>query len=419
MKHNPVTRCLSLVLALMLMFCMVAVSEEQGTQKAAKAVTQYTLNGNASVTINVGDQMQVRLNGVEATAWKTSKAKVATVTDKGLVTAVAKGKAKITVTTSAKKKLKLTLTVVDPYEPSGVSFPQGKEITVNVGSTVKLTPALAPATARTTYTWKTGKAKIATVDGNGVVTGLKEGKAKITVRTANKKKATITVIVADPYKPSEVHFAEGEDITIGIGESVKLKPVLSPASARTTYTWKSSKKKIVEVDGDGVVYGAREGYAKITVTTANKKKAFIYVYVEEKPEPTPQPTPTPAPRYIGNLNSYVGKSYSYVSGRIADPLKPMPNQAGSYYNDYMVLSFNNDALSTIFLMKTTDRYKFSNIYPGMYVYEAAQTLSGRNWKKIGENSSISLWRAKVNGISCQLSLSKSGSKVKQILVTCG
>ena len=85
----------------------------------------------------------------------------------------------------------------------------------------------------------------------------------------------------------------------------------------------------------------------------------------------------------------------------------------------MILTFNNDTLSNIFLMKASDRYKFSDIYPGMYVYEAAQTLSGRNWKKIGENSSMSLWQARVNGISCRLSLSKSGSKVKQIMVTPG
>ena len=38
---------------------------------------------------------------------------------------------------------------------------------------------------------------VAVVDGNGLVTAYAKGKAKITVMTYNKKKATITVIVTE------------------------------------------------------------------------------------------------------------------------------------------------------------------------------------------------------------------------------
>ena len=47
----------------------------------------------------------------------------------------------------------------------------------------------------TTYTWLTSKARVAVVDGNGLVTALQKGTAKITVRTANKKKATVKIKV--------------------------------------------------------------------------------------------------------------------------------------------------------------------------------------------------------------------------------
>ena len=57
---------------------------------------------------------------------------------------------------------------------------------------------MAPATAKATLTFKSSKAKVATVDANGKVTAVGKGKAKITVQDANYKKvkAVITVTVA-------------------------------------------------------------------------------------------------------------------------------------------------------------------------------------------------------------------------------
>jgi uncharacterized protein YjdB len=85
--------------------------------------------------------------------------------------------------------------VVDPYKATGVSFAQGSTVTVKVGATLPLTAVLAPATARTTLTWSSRKPGIAAVDANGVVTGVTVGTTKVTVRTANGKKATVKVVV--------------------------------------------------------------------------------------------------------------------------------------------------------------------------------------------------------------------------------
>ena len=42
------------------------------------------------------------------------------------------------------------------------------------------------------------------------------------MQTHNKKKATITVAVRDPYKPSGVSIAQGGAITLYAGQSVRL-----------------------------------------------------------------------------------------------------------------------------------------------------------------------------------------------------
>ena len=166
-----------------------------------------------------------------------------------------------------------------PPAPTSVSI--AKSATVKLGETLTLTPTLKPANAATTYTWKSAKPAIAKVDANGVVTPVKEGSTKITVTTANKKKATITVKVVDPYKPTKVALSNGKKATVKVGETLQLNAVLTPDSAKTTFKWTSDKKAVASVDGNGLVTAKKAGKAKITVTTANKKKATITITVKK------------------------------------------------------------------------------------------------------------------------------------------
>ena len=245
----------------------------------AEVRTVALTDRKATAQMNVGEALQIAVNAGETGAFATKNAKYATVDANGLVTALAKGKAKIEFKPTGGKKRTLTIRINDPYEPAGVSIAQGTSITLNVGDALPLGATLSPETARTVLTWKCSKAKVATVDANGVVTALKEGKAKITVTTANKKKATIAVLVADPNKPLGVSIAQGGAATMNVGDALQLDAVLAPETARTVLTWKSSKAKVATVDANGVVTALKAGKAKITVTTANKKKATIMVQV--------------------------------------------------------------------------------------------------------------------------------------------
>ena len=242
------------------------------------------VKNNGTITMNVGDQLQLQPTFATSQGWtvkafKSSRAKVATVSGTGLVTAVAEGKAKITVTCTNRKKAYITIKVVDPYKATGIKIAQGKKATVSMGSTLQLTAQLTPVTARTTLTWKSSKAKIATVSATGLVTPIKEGKTKITVSTANKKKASITVTVVDPFKPTGITLAQGGTATLLLGQKLPLTAVLAPATAKTTLTWSSNRTKVATVDANGVVTPVKEGTAKITVRTANRKKAAIKIRV--------------------------------------------------------------------------------------------------------------------------------------------
>ena len=77
-------------------------------------------------------------------------------------------------------------------EPASVWLPA--TASVAVGSTITLSPVLAPYGVSTTYTWASGTEAKATVSG-GVVTGVAAGTSVITVTTANGLTAQCTVTV--------------------------------------------------------------------------------------------------------------------------------------------------------------------------------------------------------------------------------
>ncbi len=246
-------------------------------------LTRFKSNG--TITLSKGDVRRIvpafaTDAGLTVTGYKSSKPAAVSIDGNGVLTCNAEGKAKITVTTNnRRKKATLTIKVVDPYKPTGIAIAQGKSVTLLVGQTLQLGVGLAPQSAQTTLTWTSNKPKVATVDPNGLVTPQGEGKAKITVRTHNKKKATITVRVVDPNKPLGVAIAQGKAVTMRVGETLQLSAALAPATARSALTWKANKPKIATVDGSGLVTAQKKGKAKITVTTYNKKKATITVNV--------------------------------------------------------------------------------------------------------------------------------------------
>ena len=253
---------------------------------AAGVPTVALTNTRTTAKMDVDDMLQIVVNDGETGKFTSKSAKLASVDANGLVTALAKGTATIEFKPEGGKKRTLSVKISDPYEPTGVSIGQGKTATLNVGETLQLNAALAPETARTALTWKSSKPKVAEADGDGLVKALTEGKTTITVTTSNKKKASVALTVVDPYKPTRVTIEQGKAATLGVGETLQLDAALLPETARTVLTWKSSKPKTAEVDGDGLVTALSDGKATITVTTSNKKKATIALTVVDPYKPT-------------------------------------------------------------------------------------------------------------------------------------
>ena len=240
-----------------------------------------TITTGKSAELEAGKKLQLETSlkpefATTTFTWKSSNKKVATVNSKGLVKAVAKGQATITVTTKNGKTASIKVKVV-AATPTRITINQGKSATLYMGNTLKLTTKLAPAKAESKLTWSSSKPAVATVSSKGVVTPKKAGTAKITVKTANGKKASITVKVVDAQS---VKLKEGKSKTLKVGKKLTLHATVSPAKVKTKLTWTSSNAKVAAVSSKGVVTAKKAGTAKITVKTANGKSATITITVK-------------------------------------------------------------------------------------------------------------------------------------------
>ena len=235
--------------------------------------------------------------GVEL-AWTSSDDKIATVDKDGNVKAVAEGKATLTVTATqgsgdgaVTKTATVDVTVIkdggtdpEPEKPvlTGVKASVEKA-ELKVGETTKATATIMPEGAEgVELAWTSSDDKIATVDKDGNVKAVAEGKATLTVTAtqgsgdgAVTKTATVDVTVIkdggtdpEPEKPVLTGVkASVEKAELKVGETTKATAKITPEKAENvTFAWASSDKKVATVDADGNVKAVGKGTAKLTVT---------------------------------------------------------------------------------------------------------------------------------------------------------
>ena len=221
----------------------------------------------------------------QSVKWGTGDAGVATVSDDGLVTAVAPGKTAITVTTNdGGKTTSCEVTVKAKVIPvTGVSLSQST-LSLTEGESGQLKATVSPSNATNKdVTWTSSNTSVANVSSDGTVTAKKAGTATITVKTADQgKTATCEVTVkAKTYPVTGVSLSQSS-LTLKVDETFRLTATVSPSNATNKdVSWSSSKTSVATVSSDGTVTAKAVGSATITVTTADgSKKATCSVTVQ-------------------------------------------------------------------------------------------------------------------------------------------
>ena len=175
--------------------------------KAPKAVpaTGIRLTKTAA-ELDEGETLELfyKLEPSDATTqgvvWASDNTDVATVDEDGIVTAVKAGTATITVSVKGHPEIKATCAIT--VKSSSIAVTKltlsQSSAEVSVGKTLTLTCTIEPTDATNKeVVWSTSDETIATVDAQGVVTGVKAGIVTITVASKSDPsvKATCTVTV--------------------------------------------------------------------------------------------------------------------------------------------------------------------------------------------------------------------------------
>lgn len=165
--------------------------------------TELTLAVGASETLTATVAPDNATN--KTVKWTTGDQKIATVDDKGKVTAVAEGAAVITATTEdGEKKAECKVTVTPAGVPvTGITLDK-EEITLAVGASETLTATVVPENATNKeVTWQSGKESVVTVDQQGKVTAVGQGTTTVTATTKDGGKTAYCKVTVTPVSNEE------------------------------------------------------------------------------------------------------------------------------------------------------------------------------------------------------------------------
>lgn len=205
---------------------------------------------NYDQTLAIGDS--IYLIAITSTGklptWKSSDSKIASVNTYGNVLAKKSGKVTITAKikgAEASCKITVNKTTITLNETS---------ISLEHGETFLLKSSTSTGSP---VTYKTNRKSIATVDENGLVTGMKPGEASITI-SADGTSETCKVKVKSP----QVSLNK-TTLSLYRGQTYRLS---AKVSSNLTPKWKTNKKSVATVDEKGTVTAVKHGTALISAT---------------------------------------------------------------------------------------------------------------------------------------------------------
>jgi len=173
--------------------------------------------------------------------------------------------------------------VIIPEPVTGIEVANDyKHMGLFVGGSGKIRYSVLPGNAtNTNVTFKSLNEKVATVDANGVVTGVSEGNADIVITTEEggfEAKCTVRV---DGIDARGIERVGDKTVTMGLNQTRQLQVKITPIdTTNKNVQWTSSNNSVATVDSNGVVTSKNSGSTIITATTHNGLKTEFFIEVE-------------------------------------------------------------------------------------------------------------------------------------------
>ncbi|MBQ6496268.1 MAG: Ig-like domain-containing protein [Firmicutes bacterium] len=243
-----------------------------GNVSAAAKAKSITLKAT-STTVDIGGTVTVKVSKVKPAKaakkvkWSVKKGgKFAKLKSKKASSVVVQGKKAGTITIKATaKKGKATKTIKIKVKDLHAKeiIPSEDEVLLQPGNTHQVEATVIPPTKdgykEEAITWETGDATVATVDENGLITGVAQGKTKVTVSSDG---ASADVVVNIPkldssrpftlvgqYQPDVIDYVKvAEDATVEKWDSTAMSYL--PAENNVETIW-GNFAKLEDTDNDG------------------------------------------------------------------------------------------------------------------------------------------------------------------------
>ncbi len=213
--------------------------------------------------------------------WSTSDPEIATVDQNGIVTAIKQGFCTITATSAYGQQATCAVTVVPVVNTVEQIIISETAIEISIDETYQLSATIIPDDATDkTITWRSSDPSIATVDQNGLVTGVSAGSVFVYASSSNGLTAECKVTVT----PGEIDVISisltNTELLMVEGDTTNIIAIVRPDDATDkTVIWTSSDESVATVDQNGNITAVKMGHAVITATAVNGVSANCYVTV--------------------------------------------------------------------------------------------------------------------------------------------
>ena len=198
----------------------------------------------------------------------SSNSSIATVSEEGIVTAVAVGETTITAKTADGTNLTATCAVkVNPIKVSSITLSQ-TTATLYPTDQLQLTATVLPDNATNKgIEWESSNTAVATVS-EGIVVAVAPGEAVITVRTTDGSNLSATcAVTVKPILATSITLSQTA-ANATVGDRLQLKATVLPDNTTDkSVTWSTSAPDVATVDAEGIVIVVGAGEAVITATT--------------------------------------------------------------------------------------------------------------------------------------------------------
>ena len=183
------------------------------------------------------------------------------------VNAVATGDTVLTIANDLSPEVNLRYRVLVVQPVSRITV-RGNAQSVAAGSQIELNAEITPADASIQgVTWSSQDERIATVDENGVLTGVARGNARIvaTAKDGSNVRANFSIAVTQNAESITLDKTEG---TVDTGRSIMFRATVMPQNTSDkSVVWSSSDESVATVNNQGRVTGVSLGDCEIICTS--------------------------------------------------------------------------------------------------------------------------------------------------------